>query len=75
MQGVEIYTDVDGEELIIGRQGPGAAFLRTPPGGVAVEGTDMAGVFRAMCGAAGLSPDVIRGIAAAVEALAEAPRA
>lgn len=56
---MEIYADTDGDELVIGRQGPGAVFLVTPPGGIAVEGTDLPGVFAQMCEAAGIEVPAI----------------
>lgn len=48
------YTDQDGDVLTIGRNGDGGVLVQAPPCGVAVPGSDLAKVFRAMCAKAGM---------------------
>lgn len=64
------YRDADGDELVIGPQGPGAVHLVTPSYGVAVEVPELAAVFWRMCDAAGLTPAQTRAVAASLAALA-----
>lgn len=64
------YTDPDGDVLTIGRNGDGRAFVQTTAPGVQVAAGDLAGVFRAMCAAAGT--DLRAALADAVAAELEA---
>ena len=48
------YTDPDGDTLTLGRNGDSRVLVQTPECGVAVPGSALADVFRAMCAKAGM---------------------